>query len=204
MTQFDWDVYTTTLQAAVVTTEETPISIWVEAAAFHAKLYNKIHNNCEFLFWHRLFITDVERKLQLINPLFFWPIWNEGICALINIGLDHNVIETSPHWAFTGTSGMPVPDGLFAYRNLSSTSFDASQSFSSSDYKSLNAGTGTWNFLVRNFTMDDLNNALPGNELFATFFDKSTKEGELYSSLTYKFNVFIYLSLYYKNFKINC
>jgi tyrosinase len=90
----------------------------------------------------------MELKLQKINPDFFFPYWDEGA--------DHLREESSPHWQYAGTSGMPVKNGFLGNRNLSPNEI-----------------------LARNFTMKDLNDALPAREIFASFYQKSItyKEG---------------------------
>lgn len=76
MTDKDWSVYTSTILKAMDTFDSnSTVSIWVAGAELHVNLYHKVHNNCMFLFWHRLFVNDMEKKLQKINPDFQFPYW---------------------------------------------------------------------------------------------------------------------------------
>jgi Common central domain of tyrosinase len=98
------------------------------------------------MFWHRLFVREHEKKLQKINPAFFFPYWDSAT--------DHGQVQTSPHWKYTGTSGIPVRDGIFANHTLSASEV-----------------------LTRNFTWPALNAALPAREMFAAFYYKSLRNG---------------------------
>jgi hypothetical protein len=93
----------------------------------------------------------MELKLQKINPDFFFPYWDEGA--------DHLREESSPHWQYAGTSGMPVKNGFLANVNLSFPN----------------------ELLNRNFETKDLNDALPGREIFDSFYEESISHKEGYA-----------------------
>jgi Common central domain of tyrosinase len=69
-----------------------------------------------------------------------------------NAGADHGVVETSPHWFYTGHSGTPVQDGMFGGMNVTAIEY-----------------------LNRNFTMSMLNSNLPAREIISTFYTAAAK-----------------------------
>ena len=107
MTAQEWQTYQSTLrQAAATPDSDMPhLSIWEAAASFHNQKNNEIHWTCSFFWWHRMFITQVERKLQKINPDFFFPYWDSA-------SMSENPMASS-HWKYIGTTGTPLQGDVF-------------------------------------------------------------------------------------------
>jgi tyrosinase len=80
MTDADVKVYKDTIRKALTTADpDVPnMSIWEAAANLHNTAAADIHNSAAFLFWHRLFVSTVEKKLQAINPDFYFPYWDSS------------------------------------------------------------------------------------------------------------------------------
>ncbi|KAI8896094.1 hypothetical protein BC833DRAFT_598980 [Globomyces pollinis-pini] len=113
MTLKDWEVYQSTIAKAQTTTDKDypgGLSIWEAAADFHNKISNEIHWSCVFLFWHRLFIKNVETKLQQINPDFFFPYFDSSRVW--------DKVDNSLVWKYLGTKGNPVDDPIFKKNKL--------------------------------------------------------------------------------------
>ncbi|KAJ3254336.1 hypothetical protein HK103_007218 [Boothiomyces macroporosus] len=72
LTDDEWNVYTSTIQTAIKQ------NLWDTFAKFHNDLAGQIHWTAIFLPWHRMFIRDVELKLQEINPDFYFPYVDEA------------------------------------------------------------------------------------------------------------------------------
>ncbi|KAJ3271228.1 hypothetical protein HDV01_006961 [Terramyces sp. JEL0728] len=73
LTDDEWNVYTSTIQTAIKQ------NLWDKFAQFHSDLASQIHWSAIFLPWHRMFIRDVELKLQEINPDFYFPYVDESL-----------------------------------------------------------------------------------------------------------------------------
>jgi Common central domain of tyrosinase len=80
MTEADIKIFRETITIALTTPDpDSPnMSIWEAGANFHNTVATDIHNTAAFLFWHRLFLSSVEKKLQAINPDFYFPYWDSS------------------------------------------------------------------------------------------------------------------------------
>lgn len=81
LTDEQWVIFQDTIRLAANTTDpESPVgrSIWEHAAVMHTQLQAGIHWSANFLFFHRMFVTMVERKLQKLNPKFAFPYWDSS------------------------------------------------------------------------------------------------------------------------------
>ena len=79
LTDQEWEIYTTTIRAAAQMPGTTGgRTVWEEFAQFHISMAQEIHGNCQFLPWHRMFLSYAERRLQQINPNFAFFYWDSA------------------------------------------------------------------------------------------------------------------------------
>jgi hypothetical protein len=80
LSQEEIDVFVSTIKIAM----DTPhpkyrgLSLWEGGAQTHFDLSRSIHGNPNFLYWHRLFLLDMELELKKINKEFQFPYLNSG------------------------------------------------------------------------------------------------------------------------------
>jgi Common central domain of tyrosinase len=113
MTSADWNTFVTTLQRAQNTVDPsstTGLTYWESASAMHSQLSRQIHWNCVFFAWHRLFLVHIERKLQSLNPNFFFPYWDSGAVS--------TSADSAPLWKYIGTNGNPARNNPFGSKNI--------------------------------------------------------------------------------------
>ena len=83
LTDAEWTIFTETIVKASTTVDvdylDKSYSIWAAAADFHFKNAARVHFNGNFFPWHRLFLRNMETKLQKINPNFIWPYWDSSL-----------------------------------------------------------------------------------------------------------------------------
>ena len=106
----EWKMIVETIQKAQNTPEKDhpdQISVWEAGADLHKELSasstETIHGSCLFLFWHRVFLVEMEKNLQDINPDFFFPYWDSA--------KQWGDIENAPVWKYFGTKGNPIQNG---------------------------------------------------------------------------------------------
>ena len=77
MSPEDVQVFRSTIRQAINTPDpdKPSSSIWQSAADMHLELASVIHNGATFFFWHRMFLSSIEKKLQALNPKFYFPYW---------------------------------------------------------------------------------------------------------------------------------
>ena len=78
MSDREVEIFKDTIRRAI-TTKDSDVpskSIWQAAADLHNANARIIHNNAAFFFWHRMFLVTMERKLQKLNPDFYFPYWD--------------------------------------------------------------------------------------------------------------------------------
>ena len=73
----DVQVFRSTIRQAINTPDpdKPSASIWQNAAEIHYTLADEIHNGATFFYWHRMFLSSIESKLQALNPKFYFPYW---------------------------------------------------------------------------------------------------------------------------------
>ncbi|KAI8896089.1 hypothetical protein BC833DRAFT_118895 [Globomyces pollinis-pini] len=147
LTEAEWEVYQSTILKATKIKNANGLSIWEQAASNHNQLHLEIHNNCRFFYWHRQFITDVERQLQAINPQFFFPYWDSPTV--------YNQVDQSKIWSKIGRNGSPIQGDMFKNAAL---------------YEN-----GMYRPLTRDFT--SLNGQLPSAQTYADVFQQSLANG---------------------------
>jgi hypothetical protein len=109
----EWRVIIETIQSAQTTRDPNSrngLSIWEEAANQHNVMAPVIHWSCTFFPWHRIFLRDVERKLQQIHPDFFFPYWDSAE--------EWNRADNSIVWQKFGRNGNPVSGDIFGGARL--------------------------------------------------------------------------------------
>lgn len=100
MTTSDWNLFSDTIQKANIRQPNANLSMWEEGAWIHNSVSDSIHWNCLFFFWHRRFTVYMERRLQQINPDFFFPYFDS---ARSYNDIDHSIV-----WEHIGSYGSPV------------------------------------------------------------------------------------------------
>ena len=77
MSPEDVQVFRSTIRQAINTPDpdKPSTSIWQNAADMHSSIASEIHNGATFFFWHRIFLSSIEKKLQTLNPKFYFPYW---------------------------------------------------------------------------------------------------------------------------------
>ena len=107
----EWRMIVDTIQKAQRTpdSEDPTISVWEAGADLHKDLSanpsERIHDSCMFLFWHRVFLVEMEKNLQKINPDFFFPYWDSA--------KQWGDVENAPIWNYLGRKGSPVENDIF-------------------------------------------------------------------------------------------
>ncbi|KAJ2995444.1 hypothetical protein HDV02_000778 [Globomyces sp. JEL0801] len=145
VTPDEWKIYLDTIK------EAKRRGIWIEAANLHNRLNPQIHWNCVFFFWHRAFLSDMEKKLQAINPNFFFPYWDSPTVT--------NQVDRSPIWSQIGTVGNPVAGNPFG-NDILATDNGANQR------------------LVRDIpSVSSLNGKLPNQQLYDQYTSDSLRNG---------------------------
>jgi Common central domain of tyrosinase len=113
MSPDEWKVFHDTIALAQTQIDlDYPgkLSVWEAGADLHNKLADEIHWACQFFPWHRLFLTSMERKLQKINPKFYFPWWNSAAVW--------DKPESAPIWKYVGTNGNSVNGDIFGGKPL--------------------------------------------------------------------------------------
>jgi tyrosinase len=113
VTDSEWNMIIDTIQKAQTTRDPNSrggLSIWEEAANQHNVLASRVHWSCTFYPWHRIFMVDVERKLQQINPDFFFPYWDSA--------REWDRADASLVWQKFGRNGNPITGDIFGGRRL--------------------------------------------------------------------------------------
>lgn len=106
LTDAEWDTFISTIQQAQTQRDpNTGLTLWEQAADLHNSLSGSIHWNCVFFFWHRLFLQQMEQKLQEINPNFFFPYWDSS--------REWDRADESIVFQRVGRNGMPVSNDIF-------------------------------------------------------------------------------------------
>ena len=109
----EWRMIVDTIQKAQLKPEEGDpdgYSVWEAGADLHRDVADpnakaRVHNSCMFFFWHRMFLIEMEKSLQEINPDFFFPYWDSP--------KEWGTIDASPVWKHLGGRGTPVPNDIF-------------------------------------------------------------------------------------------
>ncbi|OAJ39582.1 hypothetical protein BDV3_005376 [Batrachochytrium dendrobatidis] len=149
MNERDWTIYTETIRKATMMPDPngSGYSIWEAGAQLHNRVASMIHGNCQFLFWHRMFMSWTERRLQAINPEFSFFYWDSAS--------EWSAPTNSIIWKYLGRSGRPVRDGF-----LSDVSF-----------RSTNGP------LIRNFQFPNLGGILPSTDTYSQMYTDSIANG---------------------------
>lgn len=53
-------------------------TLWFGTAKMHFELSKQVHGNPNFLYWHRIFLLDMELKLKELNKDFQFPYFDSG------------------------------------------------------------------------------------------------------------------------------
>ena len=109
MTAQDWQIYSSTITAANnLLDPDTGLSIWESAAYLHNWVSMDIHGTCQFFFWHRYFLREVEKKLQTIDPRFSFFYFDHSRV--------YNQIATSAIWTHIGkhSKNRAMNSGIFS------------------------------------------------------------------------------------------
>ena len=109
----EWRMIADTIRRAQTTPERGDpdgYSIWEAGADLHREVadptsMDRVHNSCMFFFWHRMFMIEMEKKLQEINPDFFFPYWDSP--------KEWGTVDTSVVWNHLGGKGNPVRNDIF-------------------------------------------------------------------------------------------
>ena len=115
LTDEEWQIYVDTIRKAATTIDSEPLpnelqekfpnrTIW-ESGMLHHRRYAPHKNDGTFLYFHRYFLTWMERKLQKINPEFKFFYWDTA--------RDYMNLTASKVWNYLGhpQRDSPVIDG---------------------------------------------------------------------------------------------
>ena len=115
VTDQEWKMIVNTIQKAQRTPEKGDpdgYSVWEAGADLHRELayggpndQGQIHSTCMFFYWHRVFVVEMEKNLQEINPDFFFPYWDSP--------KQWADADNSPLWNYLGGKGTPVQNDIF-------------------------------------------------------------------------------------------
>ena len=113
VTRAEWEMIVDTIKKAQQQPDDDikNLSIWEAGAQVHLDLSadsagkERIHGNCMFLFWHRIFLTEMEKSLQKINSKFFFPYWDTA--------KQWEDVEAASVWKYLGGKGNPLSNGIF-------------------------------------------------------------------------------------------
>ncbi|KAJ2998111.1 hypothetical protein HDV02_004788 [Globomyces sp. JEL0801] len=145
MTAQEWKVFVDTIRTA------NNRGIWIAAANTHSSMNPQIHWNCNFYFWHRRFLLDIEKKLQAINPAFFFPWWDSPTTV--------NSVSRAALWNHIGTFGTPVRNNPFG-ASILRTDDNSNQP------------------LIRDIpSLEYLNGQLPAQTLYDSYTQQSLRRG---------------------------
>jgi hypothetical protein len=115
LTPKEWKTFISTIQLAQNTPDPSGngLSVWETAGQIHydaAIIPNNIHGNCQFAFWHRYFLYEMEQRLRKLNPKFKFPYWESS--------REWNKATESIVWKYIGKEGKPASGNPFGSKNL--------------------------------------------------------------------------------------
>ena len=113
VTESEWKMIVDTIKLAQKTAEKGDpdgYSIWEAGADTHLDASNpdskkRVHNSCMFFGWHRVFLVEMEKKLQALNKDFFFPYWDSP--------KQWGNADNAPVWKYLGGKGSPVTNDIF-------------------------------------------------------------------------------------------
>ena len=149
MTPYEWKDFTDTIELAQRTPDpDNPNqSIWEAGSNLHSLLGSSMYGTCQTWYWHRGFLAHMERKLQKLNPHFFFPyfdsslVWDNATASVV--------------FKYLGRSGVPVKNATLAGIAIQPDN----------------------NPLIRDFRWEDGLPVMPSSEQFAKIFESSLDNG---------------------------